>query len=58
MLQNASYMFFFLFCFVLFFFKGTKRLRKKENSITRQELNPKPSTCNGNALSIDPRNHC
>jgi len=51
MLQNASYV----------FFKKkqikTKRLRKKEKSLTRQESNWRPSTCKGNALSIASRNH-
>ena len=51
MLQNASYV----------FFKKkqikTKRLRKKEKSLTRQESNSRPSTCKGNALSIASRNH-
>ena len=39
MLQNASYMFF------LKKQNKTKRLRKKELSINRQESNPRPSTC-------------
>ena len=55
MLQNASYMFFF-------FKKKQNKTKqndyeKKENSLTRQEANPRPSTCKGNALSIAPRNH-
>ena len=36
----------------------TKRLRKKEKSLTRRESNLRPLTCKGNALSIAPRNHC
>ena len=43
---------------ICFFKTETKRLRKKEKSITRQESNAKPLTCNGNTLSIAPRNHC
>ena len=53
MLQNASYM---------FFLKRNKTnendYENKKKSITWQESNPRPSTSNGNALSIAPCNHC
>ena len=53
MLQNVSYM---------LFFKRNKTKQndyeKKEKSLIRQESNPRPSTCKGNALSIASRNHC
>ena len=48
MLQNASYMFFFLKKET----KQNKRLQKKKTSLFRQESNPRPSTWKGNALSI------
>ena len=56
MLQNAFYLF-------SFFVKETKqnktkRLRKKESRLTRQDSNPRPSTRKGNLLSIAPRNLC
>ena len=51
MLQNASYMF-----FLKKTQNKTKRLQKKEKSLTGQESNLRPSTCKGNALSIAPRN--
>ena len=52
MLQNASNM---------FFKKETKQNKtttEKRKNLTQRELNPKPLTCEGNALSIAPRNHC
>ena len=52
MLQNASNM---------FFKKETKQNKtttEKRKNLTQRELKPKPLTCESNALSIAPRNHC
>ena len=53
MLQNASYM-------------SKKKNETKQNKPTTKkrkkshpaEVDPRPSTCKGNVLSIAPRNHC
>ena len=53
MLQNASYM-----CLFKKETKQNKKTTKKKKSLTRLESNRRPSTRQGNALSIAPRNHC